>query len=70
VCVRPWYAQDAFLDVVRGNNGGYGAVQGFDPASGLGTFSNETFSVLLGRVVASKLQVLAARRDDPVIQVA
>ncbi len=56
--------------MVRGNNGGYGAVQGFDPASGLGTFSNETFSVLLGRVVASKLQVLAARRDDPVIQVA
>ena len=47
-------AQDAFLDVVRGSNGGFNAVKGFDPASGLGTFSNETFSLLLSRLVTSR----------------
>lgn len=30
---------DAFLDITKGNNNGYDATLGYDPASGLGTFS-------------------------------
>lgn len=36
----------AFLDITKGNNRGYEAVQGYDPASGLGTFGEQTFARL------------------------
>jgi hypothetical protein len=39
--------QPAFLDLARGGNGGFDAVVGYDPASGLGTFDGQTFGKLL-----------------------
>merc|ERR1712173_483252 len=39
--------QDAFLDITEGDNGGYAATVGYDPASGLGTFGTDTFVRLL-----------------------
>jgi len=46
--VNPFlYANEAaFLDITKGNNRGIAAVVGYDPASGLGTFSTTTFSAL------------------------
>lgn len=44
--------EDAFLDIIDGDNGGYAAVKGYDPASGLGTFSPTTFSTLRERALA------------------
>ena len=38
--------KDSFLDIVRGSNNGYDATVGYDPASGLGTFSVDTFQKL------------------------
>eukprot|EP00756_Hemistasia_phaeocysticola_P009952 Hpha_TRINITY_DN14973_c1_g10::TRINITY_DN14973_c1_g10_i1::g.144680::m.144680/K01279/TPP1, CLN2; tripeptidyl-peptidase I len=37
----------AFLDITVGNNNGYAATTGYDPASGLGTFAVDTFNKLL-----------------------
>ena len=39
--------QDAFLDITLGDNRGYEAVKGYDPASGMGTFAVDTFDKLL-----------------------
>lgn len=47
--------EDAFLDVTEGDNGGYAAVKGYDPASGLGTFSPTTFGELRKRALAGRL---------------
>jgi tripeptidyl-peptidase-1 len=37
---------DAFYDITKGNNGGFDATVGYDPASGLGTFDGLTFTKL------------------------
>jgi tripeptidyl-peptidase-1 len=42
---------DAFLDITKGGNGGFDAVVGYDPASGLGTFGTDTFAKLLAAAV-------------------
>lgn len=46
--VNPFlYANEAaFLDITIGNNRGFGAVRGYDPVSGLGTFSPTTLQTL------------------------
>lgn len=46
--------EDAFLDVTKGDNTGFAAVKGYDPASGLGTFSPTTFEKLLKAAVSLK----------------
>mmetsp|Transcript_91561 Transcript_91561/g.274917 ORF Transcript_91561/g.274917 Transcript_91561/m.274917 type:complete len:759 (-) Transcript_91561:284-2560(-) len=51
---------DAFLDITHGDNGGYAAVPGYDPASGLGTFSPQTFATLTARVLAGRARKAAA----------
>jgi len=43
----------AFLDITKGNNRGIAAVKGYDPVSGLGTFSPTTFAKLKAAAVAS-----------------
>lgn len=50
--------QDVFLDVTRGSNNGFDAVEGYDPASGLGTFNATTFEMLLQRALAAKKEFL------------
>jgi len=52
---------DAFLDVTRGGNRGYDAVQGYDPASGLGTFSPTTFATLRDRALAGRAALAASK---------
>lgn len=52
---------DAFLDVTHGDNGGFAAVEGYDPASGIGTFSPTTFATLRARALAGR-EALAAKR--------
>ena len=37
---------EAFLDITKGGNNGFDATVGYDPASGLGTFSPTTFTTL------------------------
>ena len=54
---------DAFLDVTHGDNGGYAAVVGYDPASGLGTFSPNTFAVLKARALAGRAGLSALGRS-------
>merc|ERR1712087_488554 len=46
--VNPFlYANEhAFLDITKGNNHGIAAVVGYDPVSGLGTFSTSTYASL------------------------
>lgn len=51
--------EDAFLDVTKGDNGGYNAVEGYDPASGLGTFSTTTFQTLRARALAGRERLAA-----------
>lgn len=43
---------DAFLDIIHGGNNGYDATIGYDPASGLGTFSPTTFATLKAAALA------------------
>jgi tripeptidyl-peptidase-1 len=43
----------AFLDITNGDNRGYAAVKGYDPASGLGTFGVDTFDHLLAAALAN-----------------
>lgn len=52
---------DAFLDITKGDNNGFAAVEGYDPASGLGTFSTSTLQKLMGAAVAAK-EAAAAKR--------
>lgn len=44
--------QAAFLDITKGGNNGFDATVGYDPASGLGTFSPTTFSKLKAAALA------------------
>lgn len=55
--------EDAFEDVIRGGNGigGYSATEGYDPASGLGTFSVTTYKTLLARAILAKEQAATRR---------
>lgn len=53
---------DAFMDIVDGGNNGYDAVKGYDPASGLGTFSPTTFNTLRQRALKQRL-ALRQRRE-------
>jgi len=52
--------EDAFLDITHGNNGGvegdggFDAVKGYDPASGLGTFDEHTLKKLTAAAIAAK----------------
>ena len=47
------YANEAaFFDITRGDNGGFAAVAGYDPASGLGTFATATFGKLKAAALA------------------
>jgi len=43
----------AFLDIIHGDNHGFSATKGYDPASGLGTFSPTTFSQLKAAAMSS-----------------
>lgn len=52
---------DAFVDITKGNNNGFEAVQGYDPASGLGTFSKTTVQKLISAAVAAKESAIARR---------
>jgi hypothetical protein len=55
----------AFLDITRGNNRGIAAVKGFDPVSGLGTFSTTTFAQLKAsalKAAAAAAEARASRR--------
>merc|ERR1712032_489575 len=45
---------DAFLDITKGDNNGFAAVEGYDPASGLGTFSETTLQTLMSKALAAK----------------
>ena len=44
--------EEAFFDITRGDNGGFAAVAGYDPASGLGTFATATFGKLKAAALA------------------
>jgi len=55
--------EDAFLDIIDGDNGGYAAVKGYDPASGLGTFSPTTFTTLRSRALAAREALMARRKN-------
>jgi tripeptidyl-peptidase-1 len=44
--------QAAFLDITKGGNHGFDATVGYDPASGLGTFSPTTFETLKAAALA------------------
>jgi tripeptidyl-peptidase-1 len=45
--------EDYFEDIVVGNNAGYAAVKGYDPASGLGTFGGNTLDKLVAAALAN-----------------
>lgn len=45
---------DIFSDITKGNNNGFAAVKGWDPASGLGTFSKTTLQQLTAVALAAK----------------
>jgi tripeptidyl-peptidase-1 len=56
------YAHEAaFLDITLGNNRGIAAVVGYDPLTGLGTFSPTTFKTLKAAALAAA-EKAAARR--------
>ena len=59
--------EDAFLDIVHGGNNGFDATVGYDPASGLGTFSPTTFATLKAAALGNSIAVVQrfARRMMP-----
>eukprot|EP00933_Yihiella_yeosuensis_P037836 TRINITY_DN31836_c0_g1_i1.p1 TRINITY_DN31836_c0_g1~~TRINITY_DN31836_c0_g1_i1.p1 ORF type:complete len:513 (+),score=139.48 TRINITY_DN31836_c0_g1_i1:99-1637(+) len=63
--VNPFiYANEgAFLDVTRGDNKGIAAVEGYDPASGLGTFSPTTFKTLKAAALKAMSRAKALRES-------
>lgn len=65
--------EDAFLDITHGNNGlggeGFDAVEGYDPASGLGTFDVDTFEKLKKAAIAAKEAAVAKRSRSSVAKV-
>jgi tripeptidyl-peptidase-1 len=61
--------QDAFLDITHGMNGifgGFAAVEGYDPASGLGTFDENTLGKLTAAALAAKENAKAKRSQTVV----
>jgi tripeptidyl-peptidase-1 len=52
---------DAFQDITRGGNNGFAAVQGYDPASGLGTFDKTTLTKLKDAALAAKAAAASKR---------
>ena len=56
---------DAFLDITKGNNHGYDATIGYDPASGLGTFAVDTFTKLLAKATGDKKESGSSPPDPP-----
>merc|ERR1712050_520636 len=52
---------DAFLDITKGNNKGFAAVEGYDPASGLGTFGQTTLQQLTAAALAAKYSAATKR---------
>jgi len=61
---------DAFQDIAKGNNNGFAAVEGYDPASGLGTFDTMTLTKLRDAALAAKeaaVQKRAARKADVMV---
>ena len=54
--------QEAFFDIVRGNNRGIAAVEGYDPISGLGTFSTTTFEKLKTAAIAAAARASARKK--------
>jgi len=45
---------DAFQDITQGDNNGFAAVEGYDPASGLGTFDSKTLTKLMNAALSAK----------------
>jgi len=61
--------EDAFLDITHGMNGiisGFAAVEGYDPASGLGTFDESTLGKLTAAALAAKRDAKAKRSQTVV----
>lgn len=56
--------QAAFLDVTEGNNHGIAAVPGYDPISGLGTFSTTTLTTLTQAALKAAARAAELRRAD------
>lgn len=62
--------QDAFLDITHGMNGifdGFDAVEGYDPATGLGTFDHQTMSKLLASAKSAKLAAKTRRASQVIV---
>jgi tripeptidyl-peptidase-1 len=62
--------QAAFLDITHGMNGilkGFEAVEGYDPASGLGTFDDQTLGKLLAAAKAAKSAARAKRLNQVLV---
>ena len=61
--------EDAFLDITKGGNNGFDAVVGYDPASGLGTFSPTTFGTLKAAALGkSKKEEEQEEQEEEVAQ--
>jgi len=61
---------DAFQDITQGDNRGFAAVDGYDPASGLGTFDTTTLTKLRDAALAAKeaaARKRAARKADVMV---
>jgi len=53
----------AFLDITTGDNRGIAAVKGYDPVSGLGTFSTTTYTTLKAAALEAAAAARARRRE-------
>ena len=60
--------QAAFLDITKGSNRGVAAVVGYDPASGLGTFSPATFAALRSAALGSAAAAARKRALEGILQ--
>lgn len=58
---------DIFSDITQGDNNGFAAVKGWDPASGLGTFSKTTLSQLTNVAIAAKEAAARKRSAQNVV---
>ena len=57
----------AFLDITNGGNNGFDATVGYDPASGLGTFSPTTFDTLKKAALGGKKNTKVASGSVPTL---
>lgn len=55
--------EDAFLDITKGGNRGINAVKGYDPVSGLGTFSPTTFTKLKAAALKASARAMMLRQE-------